>query len=77
MRAATIFVHPDADALSHLVALIDSGELHVEIARRVPLPSPSRRRPGGDQPLAVGAITGHRAILNPLAMTTTTTCSGF
>ncbi|MFE7505546.1 NADP-dependent oxidoreductase [Promicromonospora sp. NPDC057488] len=37
VRAATIFVHPDADVLSGLVALVDSGELHVEIARRVPL----------------------------------------
>ena len=37
VRAATIFVHPDADVLSHLVALIDSGDLHVEIAQRVPL----------------------------------------
>jgi NADPH:quinone reductase-like Zn-dependent oxidoreductase len=37
VRAATIFVHPDADVLSNLVALIDSGDLHVEIARRVPL----------------------------------------
>jgi NADPH:quinone reductase-like Zn-dependent oxidoreductase len=37
VRAATIFVHPDADALSGLVALVDSGDLHVEIARRVPL----------------------------------------
>lgn len=37
VRAATIFVHPDADVLAHLVALVDSGELHVEIGRRVPL----------------------------------------
>ena len=37
VRAVTIFVHPDADVLSNLVALIDSGDLHVEIARRVPL----------------------------------------
>ena len=37
VRAATIFLHPDADVLSHLVALVDSGDLHVEIARRVPL----------------------------------------
>ncbi|WP_309067336.1 NADP-dependent oxidoreductase [Microbacterium sp.] len=37
VRAVTIFVHPDADVLSDLVSLIDSGELHVEIARRVPL----------------------------------------
>ncbi|GAB3931843.1 NADP-dependent oxidoreductase [Kribbella albertanoniae] len=37
VRAATVFVHPDADVLSNLVALIDSGDLHVEIAQRVPL----------------------------------------
>ncbi|KQV07372.1 NADP-dependent oxidoreductase [Leifsonia sp. Root112D2] len=37
VRAVTIFLHPDADALTQLVALIDSGELTVEIARRVPL----------------------------------------
>ena len=37
VRAATIFLHPDADVLSHLVGLVDSGDLHVEIARRVPL----------------------------------------
>ena len=37
VRAVTIFVHPDADVLSGLVALVDSGDLRVEIARRVPL----------------------------------------
>ncbi|MFI6025427.1 NADP-dependent oxidoreductase [Amycolatopsis magusensis] len=37
VRAATIFVHPDAEVLSGLVTLVDSGDLHVEIARRVPL----------------------------------------
>ena len=37
VRAATIFVHPDAEVLSRLVALVDSGDLRVEIARRVPL----------------------------------------
>ncbi|WP_036964648.1 NADP-dependent oxidoreductase [Promicromonospora kroppenstedtii] len=37
VRAATVFVHPDAEVLSGLVALVDSGDLHVEIARRVPL----------------------------------------
>ncbi|GAA1107786.1 NADP-dependent oxidoreductase [Kribbella jejuensis] len=37
VRAVTIFVHPDADVLSQLVAFIDSGDLHVEIAQRVPL----------------------------------------
>jgi NADPH:quinone reductase-like Zn-dependent oxidoreductase len=37
VRAATIFLHPDADVLAQLVALVDSGDLRVEIARRVPL----------------------------------------
>jgi len=37
VRAVTIFVHPDADVLSGLVSLIDGGDLHVEIAQRVPL----------------------------------------
>ncbi|MEU4195495.1 NADP-dependent oxidoreductase [Kribbella sp. NPDC026611] len=37
VRAVTIFVHPDANVLSQLVALVDSGDLDVAIARRVPL----------------------------------------
>ncbi|MFS0703370.1 NADP-dependent oxidoreductase [Cellulomonas sp. 179-A 9B4 NHS] len=37
VRAVTVFVHPDAAVLTELVALVDSGDLHVEIARRVPL----------------------------------------
>lgn len=37
VRAETIFVHPDAEVLANLVALIDGGDLQVEIARRVPL----------------------------------------
>ncbi|MGW6128891.1 NADP-dependent oxidoreductase [Cellulomonas sp. NPDC055163] len=37
VRAVTVFVHPDADVLARLVALVDGGELRVEIARRVPL----------------------------------------
>ncbi|MFS0698992.1 NADP-dependent oxidoreductase [Cellulomonas sp. 179-A 4D5 NHS] len=37
VRAVTVFVHPDADVLARLVALVDSGELRVEIAGRVPL----------------------------------------
>ncbi|WP_019135653.1 NADP-dependent oxidoreductase [Cellulomonas massiliensis] len=37
VRAVTIYVHPDAAVLADLVALVDSGELHVAIADRVPL----------------------------------------
>jgi NADPH:quinone reductase-like Zn-dependent oxidoreductase len=37
VRAAGIFVRADADELAQLVALVDSGELTVDVARRVPL----------------------------------------
>ncbi|PZR53386.1 NADP-dependent oxidoreductase [Xylanimonas oleitrophica] len=37
VRAETVYVHPDADALSQLVRLVDDGELRVEIAQHVPL----------------------------------------
>lgn len=37
VRAETIFVHPDAGVLRRLVDLVDSGDLRVEIAGRVPL----------------------------------------
>ncbi|MEE3851362.1 NADP-dependent oxidoreductase [Gordonia sp. LSe1-13] len=37
VRAVTIYVHPDARVLTELVGLIDSGDLRVDIARRVPL----------------------------------------
>lgn len=37
VRAVTVYLHPDADVLRRLVALVDAGDLHVDIARRVPL----------------------------------------
>lgn len=37
VRAVGIFLHADRDALSELVALVDSGDLRVEVDRRVPL----------------------------------------
>ena len=37
VRAVDVFVRSDAEQLSRLVALVDSGELRVEIADRVPL----------------------------------------
>ncbi|GAA1750002.1 NADP-dependent oxidoreductase [Aeromicrobium alkaliterrae] len=37
VRAETIYVHPDNATLSHLVSLVDSGDLRVEIAQHVPL----------------------------------------
>ena len=37
VRAATVFVRPDRDRLEQLVALVDAGELTVEVTRRIPL----------------------------------------
>ena len=37
VKAATVFVLPDRDRLTQLVSLVDSGELHVEVTRRIPL----------------------------------------
>ena len=38
VRAVGVFVRSDADQLAHLVALVDRGELRVDVAERVPLP---------------------------------------
>ncbi|WP_106814824.1 NADP-dependent oxidoreductase [Microbacterium timonense] len=51
VRAATIYVHPDAAVLAELVGLIDSGDLRVDIAERVPLeelPELHRRADAGE-----------------------------
>ncbi len=37
VRAVGVFVRSDADQLAHLVDLVDSGELRVDVAERVPL----------------------------------------
>jgi NADPH:quinone reductase-like Zn-dependent oxidoreductase len=37
VRAATVFVRSDRDRLAQLVALVDAGELDVEVTRRIPL----------------------------------------
>src|SRR3954451_15299950 len=37
VRAVGVFVRSDAEQLSRLTALVDSGELHVDVAARVPL----------------------------------------
>jgi NADPH:quinone reductase-like Zn-dependent oxidoreductase len=38
VRAVGVFVRSDAEQLSRLVALIDGGELRVDVAERAPLP---------------------------------------
>ena len=37
VKAATVFVLPDRDRLTQLASLVDSGELQVEVTRRIPL----------------------------------------
>ncbi|ROP65303.1 NADP-dependent oxidoreductase [Curtobacterium sp. PhB115] len=37
VRAATVFVQPNRERLAQLVALVDAGELTVEVTRRIPL----------------------------------------
>ena len=37
VRAATVFVLPDRQRLAELVALVDAGQLTVEVTRRIPL----------------------------------------
>jgi NADPH:quinone reductase-like Zn-dependent oxidoreductase len=38
VRGVDVFVRSDAERLSELVALVDGGELRVDVAERVPLP---------------------------------------
>lgn len=37
VRSVVVFVRSDAERLRELVALVDSGELHLEVTRRIPL----------------------------------------
>jgi NADPH:quinone reductase-like Zn-dependent oxidoreductase len=37
VRSKVVFVLPDHDRLEQLVHLVDEGELHVEVTRRIPL----------------------------------------
>lgn len=50
VRAARVFVRNDAGQLAGLVAMVDAGELHVDVAERVPLselPTVHRRADAG------------------------------
>lgn len=64
VRAATVFVHPDADVLSGLVALVDSGDLHVKIARRVPL----SELPSIHEQADAGRVHGKVVVVPPSAV---------
>lgn len=54
VRGIDLFVRSDADQLAQLVALVDSGELRVDVARRVPL----AELPAVHADAAEGAISG-------------------
>ncbi|MET7455882.1 NADP-dependent oxidoreductase [Streptomyces sp. NPDC005574] len=65
VRGVDLFVNSDAAQLARLVALVDSGELRVHIARRVPLAD----LPALHAEAAEGAISGKVIVLpstNPL-----------
>jgi NADPH:quinone reductase-like Zn-dependent oxidoreductase len=54
VRAVGVFVRSDAKQLSQLTALIDSGELRVDVAERVPLAELARVHAKGD----AGEVSG-------------------
>jgi NADPH:quinone reductase-like Zn-dependent oxidoreductase len=63
VRGIDLFVRSDADQLKRLVALIDSGELHVAVAQRVPL----AELPAVHAQAAAGALHGKTVIVAPAA----------
>ncbi|MFI6937152.1 NADP-dependent oxidoreductase [Streptomyces sp. NPDC050287] len=63
VRGIDLFVRSDADQLSRLVALIDSGELRVDVAQRVPL----AELPAVHAQAATGELHGKAVIVAPAA----------
>jgi NADPH:quinone reductase-like Zn-dependent oxidoreductase len=63
VRGINLFVRSDAQQLSRLVALVDSGELRVEVARRIPL----AELPALHAQAATGALPGKVVVLPPSA----------
>jgi NADPH:quinone reductase-like Zn-dependent oxidoreductase len=62
VRAVTVFARSDADQLARLVALVDAGELHVDVAERLPLSELSDVHARSD----AGALPG-KVVLFPAA----------
>jgi NADPH:quinone reductase-like Zn-dependent oxidoreductase len=63
VRGIDLFVRSDADQLSQLVTLIDSGKLHVDVAQRIPL----AELPTVHTQAAAGALPGKTVIVAPTA----------
>ncbi|MFK0024082.1 NADP-dependent oxidoreductase [Streptomyces sp. NPDC090798] len=61
VRGVDLFVRSDAEQLSHLVELIDGGELRVEVARRVPL----AELPALHADAAAGALPSGKVVVTP------------
>ncbi|MDA0179779.1 NADP-dependent oxidoreductase [Solirubrobacter phytolaccae] len=61
VRASTVFVRSDAEQLARLVALVDGGELRVEVAERVPL----AELPALHARAAAGELPGGKVIVVP------------
>src|SRR3954464_8625149 len=59
VRAVGVFVRSDAEQLSRLVAMVDRGELHVDVAERVPLAD----LPAVHARAAAGALPGKVIVL--------------
>jgi NADPH:quinone reductase-like Zn-dependent oxidoreductase len=62
VRAVPVFVRSDADQLAELVRMVDAGELHVDVAERLPLSDLSRVHARAD----AGALPG-KVVLLPAA----------
>ncbi|MET7568975.1 NADP-dependent oxidoreductase [Streptomyces sp. NPDC005492] len=61
VRGIDLFVRSDAEQLSHLVELVDRGELRVEVARRVPL----AELPALHADAAAGALPSGKVVVAP------------
>ena len=61
VRGVNLFVRSDAEQLSRLVALVDSGELRVDVAQRVPL----AELPSIHTQAAAGELPGKVVVLLP------------
>ena len=62
VRAVTVFARSDADQLARLAAMVDAGELHVDVAERLPLNQLSAVHARSD----AGALPG-KVVLFPAA----------
>jgi NADPH:quinone reductase-like Zn-dependent oxidoreductase len=63
VRAVGVFVRSDAEQLAHLVALVDRGELRVDVDRRVPLAELAGVHAEAD----AGALRGRVVVVAPTA----------